>query len=141
MWLCPYRSICAWTQTSTSMSRASHAAQRSQEHPCPPGCCLPLTHRLTAVSAWAQAATAPSEYAKALAGVPQLAGLGQLFKSSAVVLLTEEETEYNVTLVKHVFPSHLVLQFNCTNTVAEQMLENVTVTVDLAEAVSPPCCC
>ena len=40
-----------------------------------------------------------------------------------------------MTLVKHVLPAHLVLQFNCTNTVPEQQLENVTVAVDLAEAV------
>ena len=78
---------------------------------------------------------AASEYAHTLASVPQLAGLGQLFRSSEVALLTEEETEYTVTLVKHVFPSAVVLQFNCTNTVAEQMLEDVTVTVDLSEAV------
>ena len=82
--------------------------------------------------------TAPSEYARTLAAVPQLAGLGTLFRSSEVALLTEEETEYNVTLVKHVFPGAVVLQFNCTNTVAEQMLENVTVQVELAEAVRTP---
>lgn len=86
----------------------------------------------------AQAAAAPSEYAAQLAAVPQLSSLGQLFRSSLVALLTEEETEYTVTLVKHIFPAHVVLQFNCTNTVAEQMLENVSIVVDLAEAVGRP---
>lgn len=81
-----------------------------------------------------RAAAAPSEYAAQLAAVPQLSSLGQLFRSSLVALLTEEETEYTVTLVKHIFPAHVVLQFNCTNTVAEQMLENVSIVVDLAEA-------
>jgi coatomer protein complex subunit gamma len=38
--------------------------------------------------------------------------------------------------VKHVFAEHLVLQFDCTNTIAEQRLENVSVMLDLADAVS-----
>lgn len=50
--------------------------------------------------------------------------------------LTEEDTEYVIHAIKHVFPSHLVVQFNCTNTIKEQCLENVTVLMDLAEAVS-----
>jgi hypothetical protein len=49
--------------------------------------------------------------------------------------LTEEETEYKVVCVRHVLEGHLVLQFNCTNTVREQVLEGVSVAVDLAEAV------
>lgn len=49
--------------------------------------------------------------------------------------LTEEDTEYVIHAIKHVFPSHLVVQFNCTNTIKEQRLENVTVLMDLAEAV------
>lgn len=74
-------------------------------------------------------------YAALLSTVPQLAALGTLFKSSEPVQLTEEETEYNINVVKHVFESHLVLQFNCTNTVVEQLLQEVTVEVDLADAV------
>lgn len=35
--------------------------------------------------------------------------------------LTEEETEYKVVCVRHVLDSHVVLQFNCTNTVREQV--------------------
>lgn len=49
--------------------------------------------------------------------------------------LTEEETEYNVTAVKHIFDAHIVLQFNCTNSITEQILEDVSITVDLSEAV------
>lgn len=37
--------------------------------------------------------------------------------------------------VKHIFPAHVVVQFNCTNTIKEQCLENVTVLMDLADAV------
>ena len=51
------------------------------------------------------------------------------------VLLTEEETEYSVVAVKYVFDAAVALQFTCSNTVAEQILENVTVAVDLADAV------
>ncbi len=50
--------------------------------------------------------------------------------------LTEEDTEYAVFCVKHVYEGHLVFQFNCTNTIAEQVLEDVSVAMDLAEAVS-----
>ena len=48
--------------------------------------------------------------------------------------LTEEDTEYSIFAVKHVFDAHVVLQFNCTNTISEQVLEQVTVATDLAEA-------
>ena len=78
-----------------------------------------------------------TDYAGVLAGVPQLAALGAPFLSSEAQMLTEEETEYSVSLVKHVFEAHLVLQFNCTNTVAEQVLEDVFVALDLGEAVTP----
>lgn len=67
--------------------------------------------------------------------MPQFAKYGQLFKSSAPVQLTEEETEYNIVVVKHVFPEHTVLQFQCTNTVQEQVLEDVSIAVDLSEVV------
>lgn len=50
--------------------------------------------------------------------------------------LTEEETEYKVVCVRHVLEGHIVFQFNCTNTVREQVLEDVSVTMDLADAVS-----
>ena len=65
----------------------------------------------------------------------QFASYGRLFKSSEPVQLTEEETEYNIVVIKHVFPNHTVLQFQCTNTVQEQVLEDVSVSVDLTDAV------
>lgn len=75
-----------------------------------------------------------SEYVELLKKVPQLSGLGDCFKSSQPIQLTEEETEYTVVVVKHVFDEHVVFQFNCTNTVKEQILEGVSITMDLAEA-------
>jgi hypothetical protein len=52
------------------------------------------------------------------------------------VRLTEEDTEYAVFCVKHIYEQHVVFQFNCTNTIAEQVLEDVSVAMDLADAVS-----
>jgi hypothetical protein len=60
----------------------------------------------------------------------------QVFKSCDSVCLTEEDTEYKVLCIKHVYASHVVFQFNCTNTISEQVLQNVSVAMDLAEAVS-----
>merc|ERR1712112_180589 len=51
--------------------------------------------------------------------------LGPLFKSSQPVELTESETEYVVQCIKHVYPEHIVLQLDCTNTLNDQLLENV----------------
>lgn len=48
-----------------------------------------------------------------------------LMQSSPVVDLTEAEIEYGVSAVKHVYPKHVVFQFNCTNTIKEQVLEQV----------------
>ena len=48
-----------------------------------------------------------------------------LYQSSAPVELTEAETEYSVNAVKHIFDSNVVFQYNCTNTIPDQLLENV----------------
>ncbi|KAF5841268.1 hypothetical protein DUNSADRAFT_13722 [Dunaliella salina] len=50
----------------------------------------------------------------------QLASLGNVFKSTPPVRLTEEDTEYNIFCVKHIFEEHVVFQFDCTNTISEQ---------------------
>ncbi|KAA8536111.1 hypothetical protein F0562_028589 [Nyssa sinensis] len=73
-------------------------------------------------------------YEKLLSSIPEFSNFGKLFKSSASVELTEAETEYAVNVVKHIFDSHVVFQYNCTNTIPEQLLENVTVVVDASEA-------
>ncbi|CAI9294688.1 unnamed protein product [Lactuca saligna] len=73
-------------------------------------------------------------YEKLLSSIPEFSSFGQLFKSSAPVELTEAETEYAVNVVKHIFDKHVVFQYNCTNTIPEQLLENVAVVVDASEA-------
>ena len=81
------------------------------------------------------ASTAVSQdgIAATLYKIPEMADLGTLFRSSRPVQLTESETEYVVSVVKHIFPQHLVLQFNVTNTLNDQLLQNVTVGCEISE--------
>lgn len=72
--------------------------------------------------------------ASAVYAIPELASLGRAFRSSAPVMLTESETEYVVQCTKHVFTSHVVLQFAVQNTIEDQRLDNVTVLVDDSDA-------
>ncbi|KAI8533903.1 hypothetical protein RHMOL_Rhmol10G0046600 [Rhododendron molle] len=44
------------------------------------------------------------------------------------------ETEYAVNVVKDSFDSYVLFQYNCTNTIPEQLLGNVSVIVDASEA-------
>ncbi|CAM0872151.1 unnamed protein product [Alopecurus aequalis] len=73
-------------------------------------------------------------YQKVLSSIAEFSGFGRLFKSSEPVELTEAETEYMVNVVKHIYERHVVLQYNCTNTIPEQLLEDVTVYVDATDA-------
>jgi len=68
--------------------------------------------------------------AAAVYAIPELASLGRAFRSARPVPLTEAETEYVVSCTKHIFQSHVVLQFSVQNTVDDQRLENVTVLID-----------
>lgn len=78
-------------------------------------------------------ATTQDVYAEQLAAVPQIAALGTVFKSSMPVELTESETEYYVRCIKHVFAEHLVFQFDCTNTLNDQILEDAVVQMENGE--------
>uniref|UniRef100_A0A3P9APM8 Coatomer subunit gamma n=1 Tax=Esox lucius TaxID=8010 RepID=A0A3P9APM8_ESOLU len=73
-------------------------------------------------------------YQEQLAGIPEFQGLGPLFKSSEAVQLTEAETEYVVRCVKHTFARHMVFQFDCTNTLNDQLLQKVMVQMEPSEA-------
>ncbi|KAG5044690.1 hypothetical protein JHK86_014096 [Glycine max] len=73
-------------------------------------------------------------YERMLSTISECANFGKLFKSSAPVELTEAETEYAVNVIKHIFDRHVVFQYNCTNTIPEQLLEHVIVTVDASDA-------
>lgn len=78
-------------------------------------------------------ATRHDMFVEKFAAIPEIAKLGPLFKSSTPAELTESETEYVVQCIKHVFPQHLLLQFDCTNTLNDQLLEDVVVQLELPE--------
>lgn len=69
-------------------------------------------------------------YAEQLSRIKEFSVLGTLFKSSQPVELTEPETEYVISCVKHTFEKHMVFQFDCVNTLNDQVLEDVTVQVE-----------
>jgi coatomer protein complex subunit gamma len=54
------------------------------------------------------------------------------------VELTEAETEYAVNVVKHVFDRHVVFQYNCTNTIPEQLLEHVRTNIYTSNFINNP---
>lgn len=75
----------------------------------------------------ATATAAAQKYAQQLQAIPELASYGGVLKSSQIVELTESETEYVVTAVKHLFKEHIVLQFDIKNTLPDTVLADVTV--------------
>ncbi|RDX51183.1 coatomer subunit gamma [Lentinus brumalis] len=96
----------------------------------------PSTLETIGVPSTSKAATPPppsaaetqSSYAQQLAEVPELASYGPVLNSSAKPSpLTESETEYLVSVVKHVFKEHIVFQFNVSNTISDTVLEQVSV--------------
>ncbi|KAF8684302.1 hypothetical protein HU200_044353 [Digitaria exilis] len=101
---------------------------------------LPLQEKKAPGKKAPAAAAAPAPvsavdaYQKMLSSIPEFSGFGRLFKSSEPVELTEAETEYAVNVVKHIYENYVVFQYNCTNTIEEQLLENVTVCVDASDA-------
>uniref|UniRef100_A0A2K5CYG6 Coatomer subunit gamma n=1 Tax=Aotus nancymaae TaxID=37293 RepID=A0A2K5CYG6_AOTNA len=101
-------------------------------------------HESTPITAVKQpekvAATRQEIFQEQLAAVPEFRGLGPLFKSSPEpVALTESETEYVIRCTKHTFTDHMVFQFDCTNTLNDQTLENVTVQMEPTEAYEVLC--
>ena len=77
--------------------------------------------------------SAIEKYAEQLARIPELKAYGSLLKSSASVELSETETEYVVTAVKHIFKEHTVLQYNIKNTLPDTVLEDVAVVATPSE--------
>lgn len=75
----------------------------------------------------ASATAAAQKYAAQLQTIPELASYGGVLKSSSVIELTESETEYVVSAVKHLFKDHVVLEFQIKNTLPETVLIDVSV--------------
>ncbi|KAK4674406.1 coatomer subunit gamma [Podospora pseudopauciseta] len=81
----------------------------------------------SAADAAASATATAQKYAQELLAIPELKEFGAVLKSSPVVELTEAETEYVVSVVKHIFKEHIVLQYEVKNTLPDTVLENVSV--------------
>ncbi|MCJ1291041.1 coatomer subunit gamma [Xylographa carneopallida] len=73
------------------------------------------------------------KYSQQISAIPELKAYGNLLKSSPVVELTESETEYAVSVVKHIFKDHVVLQYEVKNTIPETVLEDVSVVATPSE--------
>jgi len=69
-------------------------------------------------------------YTQLLNSIPEFADFGQLFKSCKPLEITESETEYVVSCIKHVYQEHIVFQFNITNNMEDQFLENVSIEME-----------
>ncbi|XP_014369823.2 coatomer subunit gamma [Papilio machaon] len=72
------------------------------------------------------------QYAKQLKVIPCIEKFGPIFKSCEPIELTEPDTEYQVKCIKHVYANHLILQFECLNTLFDHLLEKVHVCLDVA---------
>ncbi|KAI4652797.1 uncharacterized protein J4E78_007624 [Alternaria triticimaculans] len=77
----------------------------------------------------ANAASNAQKYATELQKIPELAAHGGVLKSSDVVELTESETEYVVTAIKHIFKDHIVIQYDIKNTLEDTVLMDVEMVV------------
>lgn len=66
--------------------------------------------------------------------VPELAALGSVCQSTLPIELTESETEYVVSYIKHAMHDHVVLEFIIANTIAEQILVDACVTLEATDA-------
>ncbi|KAI0348112.1 coatomer subunit gamma [Trametopsis cervina] len=74
------------------------------------------------------AAETQSAYASQLAEVPEFVEYGPILNSSTKpAQLTESETEYQVSVVKHIYKEHVVFQFNVSNTIPDTLLDQVSV--------------
>jgi coatomer protein complex subunit gamma len=81
----------------------------------------------------ASASAAAQKYQQELLKIPEFKPYGSVLKSSPVVELTESETEYVVSVVKHIFKEHIVLQYEVKNTLPATVLANVSVVATPAE--------
>lgn len=87
----------------------------------------------TGAEAVATASAAALKYQQELLKIPEMKDYGSVLKSSAVVELTESETEYVVSAVKHIFKEHIVLRYEVKNTLPDTVLEEVSVVATPSE--------
>ncbi|TIB11450.1 hypothetical protein E3P89_02575 [Wallemia ichthyophaga] len=68
-----------------------------------------------------------------ITSIPEFAGYGAPLHTSPPVHLTEEETEYVVSVQKHLFSEHVVFEYHVRNTVPEAVLDGVSVLMGLGD--------
>jgi coatomer subunit gamma len=85
----------------------------------------------------ATAAATTQKYEEAFKQIPEVRAYGAVLKSSPIVEVTESETEYVVTAVKHTFKQHVVLQYDIRNTLPDTVLEEVSVIATPSEEEEP----
>lgn len=81
----------------------------------------------------AAAVAAAQKHAQALLQIPELKAHGPLLSSSQSVELTESETEYVVTAIKHIYKDHIVIQYDLKNTLAHTILEDISIAATPSE--------
>ena len=77
-----------------------------------------------------------NQYLELINSINEFKKLGNILSSSTPQALTESESEYVVSCVKHFFPNHILFHFICKNTIEEQQLENVSVRLELDDQLS-----
>mmetsp|Transcript_16899 Transcript_16899/g.33010 ORF Transcript_16899/g.33010 Transcript_16899/m.33010 type:complete len:887 (-) Transcript_16899:180-2840(-) len=75
-------------------------------------------------------AAAGNPYLSLLNSIPEFSDFGDLFKSCKPIEVTEGECEYVVSCVKHIYAQNVIFQFNITNNMEDQFLENVSVEME-----------
>ena len=86
------------------------------------------------------AAETQSAYATQLADVPELAEYGPVLNSSSKpIQLTESETEYQVTCVKHIFQEHIVFQVRLDQLIFEYSILISVFAVQCIEYIARHC--
>lgn len=93
----------------------------------------PTKGAATGAEAAASATATAQRYAQELMQIEEMKEFGSVLKSSIPVELTEAETEYVVSVVKHIFKEHIVLQYDVKNTLPDTVLENVSVVAQPAD--------
>lgn len=73
------------------------------------------------------ALAAVQKHSQELLQVPELKAYGPVLRSSPSIELTESETEYVVSVIKHIYKDYIVLQFEVKNTLADVVLEEVSI--------------
>jgi coatomer subunit gamma len=82
----------------------------------------PVTRTMTPAPPPQTAEETQSSFAQQLGQVPELTSYGAVLNSSRPVQLTEKETEYQVSCIKHVFREHIVFQVSLSYILSSRII-------------------